>query len=102
MFGKKVKFTKTEQEFLDLIDRLIINPEIFNDERTKLLKAKELFNAGEYFPNVAHRLEITFRYKAMRSELSPTLAEFYKELPVILRKTLPYGSNPGMMQGLPL
>lgn len=99
MFRKKVKFSKEEQEFLSILDLLIDNPEIFEEEREKLLKAKQLFDSGEYFPNVVHRIDITFRYKAMKSELSPEMSKFYTRFPEILRKTLPYGSNLGMFQG---
>lgn len=102
MFGKKVKFSKDEQKFLEILDSMIVSPEIYEDEREKLLRAKQLFEAGEYFPNVLHRIDITFRYKAMRAELSPVMSDFYKKFPELLRKTLPYGSNPGMFQGLPL
>lgn len=102
MFGKKVKFSKDEQKFLDILDSMIINLKIFPEEREKLIKAKQLFESGEYFPNVVHRIDITFRYKAMKSELSPAMSEFYVKFPEILRQTLPYGSNPGMFQGLPL
>lgn len=103
MFGpKKVKFSKGEQKFLEVLDTVIGNPEIFPAEREKLLKAKELFYAGEYFPNVLHRIDVTFRYQAMQSQLSKPMSEFYTKLPEILRKTLPFGSNPGMLQCLPL
>lgn len=81
---------------------LIEGTEISENERAYLLKAKSLFEVGEYLPAVVHRMEITFRPIAVRRELTPDMAEFYAGFMKILRETLPLGSNPAMLQGMPL
>ncbi|MFC4651922.1 bacteriocin immunity protein [Lactococcus nasutitermitis] len=104
MFGKpkKVKFSKKEQKFIDKLNGLLNDNDVFESEKEYLQKAKTLFEAGTYFPNVVHRMEVTFRPLAVQQKLSPKMVSFYTEFPKILLATLPLGSNPTMLQGLPL
>ncbi|MQW24081.1 MULTISPECIES: hypothetical protein [unclassified Lactococcus] len=102
MSQKKVKFTKVEREFLDELCYLLDSADVYPEEKKKLIIAKELFEKGEYFPNVVRRIEFTFREQALRGGLSPEFNSVYTKIPVILRKTVPLGSNPGIMQVMPL
>ena len=94
--NKKVRFSSREKDFLEVLDSIISDTGITSYEREKLLKAKELFNKGVYFPNVVHRIDVTFRYMAMKSELSAPMAQFWFTLPEITRKMLFYGTNPSI------
>lgn len=100
--SKKVKFSKVEQSFLNELSQLLDSPDVYFQEKEKIKIAQELFEKGEYFPNVVRRIEFTFRDKAINGELSPKFNDIYTKIPLVLRKTLPMGSNPGLMQVMPL
>lgn len=99
---KKVKFSKVEQGFLDELSKLLESQSVYPAEKEKIIIAKALFEKGDYFPNVVRRIEFTFRTKAIKGELSSEFNSVYKNIPIILRKTLPMGSNPGIMEVMPL
>lgn len=80
MFNKKVVLTEGEKAFLNSIYDLILNPNIKDEERVILIKAKENLEKERYFPRTLKYLTSAFRIGAISRNLSKSVSEFYSKL----------------------
>ena len=79
-------FKKVESEVKEEFYQLVLNVEISDFEREKLLIAKNLIESGEFLPNVLRRIQVTFTGLALKNDLSPAVSMFYASLPKKLRE----------------